>query len=125
MNEKYIRLRFPFLPCSVNKSYAGYKIRHKSNDYKAFEQKMKIYMSCDTRYEIEGDKWLSVKYIFTFPLYFKNGNIRKRDVANFEKTLSDSLSHNISWFFDEKIKELVMIKEDWEKESMEIIIYEI
>ena len=95
MQEKSIILSFPFLPCSTNKAYAGYPRRHKSDEYKSFEQWMTVYMRKFPKYEIEGNKWLSVKYVFYFPLFFKNGSIRKRDVSNFEKTLSDSLSHHI------------------------------
>lgn len=76
------------------------------------------------KFEISGNKWLSVKYVFYFPLFFKNGNIRKKDCANLEKTLSDCLSHHIPGFLDEKIKEIAMIKENSEEERMDIIIYE-
>ena len=125
MNEKSITIILPFLPCSVNKSYAWYKVRYKSNDYKLFEKEMIKAMSKIPKYEITWNKWLSVTYHFSFPLYYKNWNIRKRDVANFEKTLSDSLSHHIKWFKDEKIKEMRLLKHDSDKEESSIIIYEL
>ena len=128
MLEKSIILRFPFLPCSINEAYAWYPKRHKSYKYKAFERDMIKWMACNKRYEIEGNKWLSVKYIFHFSLFFKNGNIRTRDVSNFEKVLSDFFGnkvHGIKGFDDKKIKELVLMKEDSDKEKMEVIIYEI
>lgn len=124
MTEKSIILSFPFLPCSMNEAYAGFPRRHKSNKYKEFEKKMEIHMRKYPKFEIDGDRWLSVKYVFYFPLFFKNGNIRKRDLCNLEKTLSDCLAHHIPGFLDEKIKEIAMIKEDSEEERMDIIIYE-
>jgi Holliday junction resolvase RusA-like endonuclease len=123
--EKWILINLPFLPLSVNEAYAWYPKRHKSDKYKAFEVEMIKHMAKIPKYEITGNKWLSVKYIFHFPLLYKNGNIRKRDVSNFEKVLSDSLHYHIKWFDDEKIKQLEMIKEDSEKEWTEIFIYEI
>jgi len=77
------------------------------------------------KYEITGDKWLSIKYIYHFPLLCKNWKKKVRDLGNFEKVLSDTISHHIEWFEDHRIKQLYQEKIDSEKEFVEVFIYEL
>ena len=121
-----INLVLPFMPITVNKAYAGFIKRHKSNEYKDFEYKIeKYFLELWTKYEIIWNNWLSVKYDFHFPIYNKNWSIKKKDLWNYEKCLTDILSHHIPWFLDEKIKHISMSKWDNEKEYMEIEIKEL
>lgn len=123
--EKAIILTLPFLPPSVNEAYAGYPRRHKTDKYKKFERDIDIFFRKLPKYEIEGEKFMEVRYEFHFELFFKNGNIRKRDVGNFEKILSDTLAHHIVGFEDEKIAKLILTKFDDNKEYTNIFIAEL
>jgi len=94
LDHDQITLILP-LPISVNKAFAGNgKIRYKSGDYKAWILAAAACMRNYPNYQITGDKWLSVTYVFYMPTVCKNGNKRVVDVANREKALSDFLSWN-------------------------------
>ena len=126
MIEDKIKITLPFLPVSLNTAYSGYKVRHKSEKYKDFERKMlDFFVNYHRKYKIIWEKFLKVTYILKIPLFTKNGKIRKIDVANYEKVLSDTLAHHIEWFEDEKIKILNMEKINSEENITEIIIEEI
>lgn len=77
-----IQLILPF-PISVNKAYAWYPKRHKSNDYKKWEIEARNALRTQQKYTIEGDEWLSAMYIFHTQLHYKNGNKKVIDVANY------------------------------------------
>lgn len=125
-NMDKIKLHIPFMPISINKAYAGYPKRHKSNDYKEFEYKMeKYFLELWIKYEIEWNNWLSIKYDFYFPIYNKNWTIKKKDLENYLKVLNDTISYHIPWFLDEKIKHISMSKWESEKEYIEIEIKEL
>ena len=126
MQEKEIKITLDFLPPSVNEVYSWYRKRHKSQVYKDFMRDLEIFfMNHDKKYTIKDNEWLSIDYKFYFPLYFKNWNIRKKDVWNLEKTLTDWLSHFIEWFLDEKIKDIKLTKIDSDELKTEIIIKEV
>ena len=121
-----IKITLPFLPISVNTAYAGYRRRHKSEEYVSFFRQMtNFFEDYHTIYRITWDKFLKVTYIFKMPIYTKKGQIKKIDVANFEKVLSDTLGHCIEGFKDEKIKILCMEKIDSNENITEVIIEEI
>ena len=84
-----------------------------------------FFLNYHRKYKIIWEKFLKVTYILKIPLFTKNGKIRKIDVANYEKVLSDTLAHHIEWFEDEKIKILNMEKINSEENITEIIIEEI
>ena len=123
--EKAIILSLPFLPVSVNKAYAGYPKRHCSKEYKKFQREVALFFRKLPRYSIEGNKPLEVRYEFTMKVYCKNGNIKKQDLANLEKTLSDTLAHHIDWFKDEKIVKMTLLKINDSKETTNILIKEL
>lgn len=83
------------MPPSVNKAYAGFPRRHKSNEYKKWEIEAEKEMRTQERYTIEGDNWLSATYILHTDLHYKNGKKKVIDVANYEKITSDFLCHAI------------------------------
>ncbi len=104
-----ISLKLPF-PISVNKAYAWYPKRHKSNDYKKWETEARNALRTQQKYTIEGDEWLSAMYIFHTQLHYKNGKKKVLDVANYEKVLSDFLSHEIVWLEDHKFLTMTLTK---------------
>ena len=121
-----ISLILPFLPCSVNKAFAWYKIRHKSKDYKDFEKQMTHYfLTLWEKFEITGDNWLQFNYTLYMPLFYKNGNKKVIDIANYEKTLVDELCKNIKGFEDHKIKIIIWRKVESVKLETEIEILEL
>lgn len=121
-----IHLKIPLCP-SVNKAYAGFKIRHKSNDYKKWEILAWNSLKTQTKYSISWDSWLSATYILWIDLHCKNGNKRVIDCANYEKLTSDFLSHNIEWFKDHKLLSVHIMKKQKTggEDIMEILIDEI
>lgn len=121
-----IYLELPFMSISVNEAYSWKERRYKSDKYKEFELNIrKFFLERWETIRITWDEWLWVEYQFFFPLFNKNWTIKKKDVLNFEKVLTDSLSHYIEWFEDSKIKKSIIEKIDSETERIIIKIYEI
>ena len=80
-----MKIEFPFLPVSVNKAfYTDFrsKTRHKSSDYRSFIKEVEHYLPKE---KISGE--IEIELNFYFP------DRRKRDIANYEKTLTDTLVH--------------------------------
>lgn len=126
MLEKWIYITIDFMPPSVNEAYWWYRVRHKTDKYKDFLKRLELFfLQLDKTYSISWDSWLYVDYFFKFPLYFKNWKIRKKDLANYEKVLTDWLSHFIEWFNDEKIRIMKLEKYDSDKEGVVIKIEEL
>jgi len=124
MNEQQITLTLP-LPVSVNQAYSWFRIRHKSEKYKLWIELATIELRKQTKYRITGDNWLLVDYDFHFPIFNKNGSKKVKDVANYEKALSDFLADNITGFEDHKIKMIVMKKTDSKESYVNIKIKEL
>lgn len=121
-----IKLLIPFMSISVNWAYGWRVRRFKTNTYKEFENKMfKFFNELWERFEIIGNEWLEVRYIFYFPIYNKDWSIKKKDLENYLKTLNDSLSHHIQGFKDENIKHITLSKIDSKEEKIEIEILEL
>lgn len=121
---EYIILQLP-LPPSVNWLYAGYRVRHKSNEYKKWIEEAERELRRQTKYTIHGDEWLEVSYAYYMPIYNKNGSKKKVDVFNYEKSLSDFLEAHIEWFEDKKILKGNVEKIDSKERYVKIFIKEI
>ena len=125
MYNKTITVTLP-LPPSVNGLFAGMKRRFKSKKYKEWtalaEEQCQEELS---KYEINPDEWLYARYTFMMPLKCKNGNVKKRDVANYEKATSDFLADNIDGFDDMMIRKMSMEKVDSERNEVECTLTEI
>jgi len=125
MKERYIKLLLP-LPISINKAFCNAKKwRVKSDEYKNWEKLAYYELLKQPRFKIIWDKWLEVFYTYYMPIYTKNKKIKKIDVFNYEKVLSDFLEHNIEWFRDEKIKIWHISKHDSNRNEVEIYIKEV
>jgi len=123
MKEEYIKLILP-LPISINKAYAWYRKRHKSDDYKVWYYEAFAKLKEQTEYIIKWDAWLFVEYNFYTNIYTSKWK-RIVDVANFEKVLSDFLADNLIWFKDHKIKRMLLEKHNSQTNYVEIKIKEI
>lgn len=115
------------LPISVNKAYNNSKNwRIKSQFYKDYIKQLEFeFLQMEEKFKIIWDKWLEVKYDFYFKIYNKNWSIKTRDVFNFEKILSDSLSLFIEGFEDKKIKKWIIEKFNSNEEYVLITIKEV
>lgn len=121
MYSKEIKITLP-LPPSVNGLYAGMQRRFKSGKYKDW---IKLAAeSWDCKEAVNPDAWLKVRYNFHMPLWYKNGNVKKRDVANYEKAVSDFLGDHLSGFEDKMILDIRLVKIDSERDEVDIIINE-
>lgn len=128
-----IHLKIPLCP-SVNKAYAGFKIRHKSNEYKKWEILAENSLKTQLKYSISWDSWLSATYILWIDLHYKNWKKKVLDCCNYEKIVSDFLSGwkdktkaVIPWFEDHKLLSVHIMKKQktgWE-DLMEIMIDEL
>lgn len=125
--NKSINLELP-IPPSVNVAFAtNFKTgrRFKSKKYGEWERDAKIILdSHNAKYSIVGDEWLSVTYTFFMPIMCKNGNKKIKDVANYEKALTDFLCANIEGFQDHKITRMYLQKVDSPVERVVIEIQE-
>ena len=71
MKENEIKLNL-CLPPSINKCYAGYRVRHKSKEYKDWIEKAYIEMLNQKKYSVSWNNWLEATYNFYTTLFFKN-----------------------------------------------------
>lgn len=123
-----INIVIPFMSTSVNSSYSWKQRRFKSYEYQEFENKIEKFFLLrrnEEKIRITWDEWLWVEYKFYFKILNKNWSIKKKDLMNYEKTLTDSLSKYIEWFEDSKIKKAILEKINSDEEKIEIKIYEI
>lgn len=119
-----IKLTLP-IPISVNQAYAWKARRFKSKVYKEWEAEATAeYYRNWEEYSIEWDEWLEVNYKYFMPLHYKNWKKKVQDVFNYEKCLSDWISHNIEWFEDHKIKRWIVEKFESNRLEVEIEIKE-
>jgi len=124
-----IRMVLP-MPISVNAAYASFSSdkgvrRVKSAAYSLWKAEAANACLTQDSWEIEGDGWLEVTYTYYFSLFTKEGKKRIKDVANYEKVLSDFLAEVIQGFQDHKIKRIVLVKEDSPRNEVEVSIKEL
>lgn len=112
-----MKLTLP-IPPSVNCLYAGMQRRFKSGKYKNWIAEAETYPLPG---EINPSMWLEVTYTYYTPLYYKNGNVKMIDVANYEKALSDFLGHHLPGFDDKMILKIHLEKIDSERNEVEVV----
>lgn len=123
--EESIKITLP-IPPSLNWLYTWIKRRRKSDEYKDWISSVDVLFSkMDTKYTIHWNNWLEVEYEYFFSIYNKDWSIKKKDVFNYEKALSDVLTKHIKGFEDEKIKRWFVEKHDSEENTVNITIREI
>ncbi len=124
MKEDQIELSVT-IPPSLNKLFAWYPKRHKSDDYKDWETIVELELLDQIQYNIQWNEWLEVSYSYFMPIYYKNGKKKKIDVFNFEKALTDKLCKHIPGLKDEHIQWWHVWKFDSDRNKVKIIIKEI
>ena len=112
-------------PPSLNKLFAGYPKRHKSNEYEKWLRLASIELSKQTRYKIKWDEWLEINLTYFMPIYNKDWTKKTKDLDNYFKALMDFLWDNIEWFKDKNIKVIKAEKKDSDLWIVKIFIKEI
>lgn len=78
--------------------------------------------------KIVETEWYGAEYIFYFPIYCKNGNIRRKDVSNLIKYVEDPIMERVTTYEGKKIDdsrflEVSAMKVDSPEDKTEINIY--
>lgn len=102
MNRReYVKFEVQGLPPSANhalKQSRGGR-RYPSKEYKEWKE----LLSKLKPKKIISSEWYEVEREYYFPLYYKNGNIRRRDVGNFDKYADDEFCKYIETYEGEEI----------------------
>ena len=114
------------LPVSTNKA-VGHSRRggYKTQEYKDWEQ---LVMLTQKEKTIKCSEWYGVEMVYHFPIYYKNGNIRRVDGPNFDKYNIDIVLRRLKDKNGEEIDDCRLIewsgcKVNSEKEHTEITFY--
>lgn len=125
---RVLSFTLPLWP-SVNKCYTnkhhrkGGTSRAKSSEYRAWQKNVGNFLK-KQGYNITGDEWLKVRYVYKMPIYNKDATKKKVDAANYEKALSDTLQMYIPWFEDHKILKMLQEKVHSDGYLVDVYIYE-
>ena len=91
-----IHFTIPFLPPSVNSIYqiifSQRRVELKP-DVRQFKTRCKEYIP---RFNPNG-KFVNCDFTFSYPHYYKNGNLRKFDTQNLMKVLCDAIAEKGGW----------------------------
>lgn len=131
-NEMVYEFTIPFMSVSVNWMFAWIWRRFKSKEYKEFDTKMEEFMKTLPPMKVDPNKFMTVEYEFWFPIYNKNGTIKKKDIGNYEKGISDFFWRKdkkdkskylcIEGFEDQNISDLRLSKRNSDTEYIKVII---
>lgn len=113
------------IPPTLNKLFAGYPKRHKSDEYKQWLELASYELLQQERYKITGNEWLEVNLTYFMPIYNKNWTKKKKDLDNYFKAIMDFLWDKIEWFKDENIKVIKAEKKDSELWIVKLYIREL
>ena len=114
------------MPPSVNGLFAGKARRFKSKKYKEWIDLAEKELSGKLdKISINPEVWLKARIECYFPLYCKNGNPKKKDVANYEKAATDFLADRIQGFEDMMIIDNRQIKIDSDRNELVYTLEEV
>jgi Holliday junction resolvase RusA-like endonuclease len=119
-----MKIVLPFLPISTNQAFATNfktKRRFKSKDYAEFQRLVRVFVKPPCA--IPSSMKLKAHIQITRNWLTKDKRIKRIDIANYEKTLIDTLSE-ILGFEDSQIFEINMkkIQCDLNREKTEVLI---
>jgi Holliday junction resolvase RusA-like endonuclease len=126
MAKECVTFKLDLLPVSENKAIRMNKRGgYKTQDYKEWEEYVLLTLK---EQEICNSQWYETEIIFTYPIYYKNGNVRRKDAHNMIKYAIDTILHNKVVDEDgEKIDDCRIIGGSWTKcegdEGVEISFY--
>jgi len=125
--KECVTFKIDMLPVSENRairtsSRGGYKTK----EYKEWEEFILLTVKEQT---ICASEWYETEILYFYPIYFKNGNVRKKDAHNLIKYAIDTVLHNkVVDENGEKIDDSRILGGSWykydsDKESFEISFY--
>ncbi len=116
-----MKFKIPFKTPTINLMYITWSpkgscrtMRIKSKESKALSENIKEIVSRDQVETIYGELEVIIDIYSNW--YNKNGTIKKRDIANLEKFITDSIFNNLQDMDDKQIFRIVMNKKQSEKE---------
>jgi Holliday junction resolvase RusA-like endonuclease len=115
------------LPVSVNNAVRhSYRGSYKTNEFKEWDE----LVSYQKQQTINKSEWYGVEIVFHMPLYFKNGNIRRKDADDMLKyaidcTLKRVVDSDENSIDDSRIMEGNYTKVNDDHEYTEISFYTI
>jgi len=116
-----MKFRIPFKTPTINTMYATFHgHRVKSKEARELAKEVDLIVK-STPYEIiEGELEVTINIFSNW--YNKDGTIKKRDIANLEKFITDSIFVNLEDMDDKQIFKITMNKIHCSEESTEVEI---
>lgn len=116
-----MKFKIPFKTPTVNNMYVTWTpkgrsrpMRIKSKESKVQSEKIKDIILSNHTETIEGELRVTIDIYSNW--YNKDGTIKKRDIANLEKFITDSIFNNLQDMNDKQIFEVTMNKIQSDKE---------
>ena len=106
MKKDTITIEVPDVPVSVNGALKGAR-RFPSKEYKAWKDIVEE--SVPDKIKIQKSMWYEVIREYYFPLFYKNGNVRIKDVANYIKYADDELVKHLVTYEGDKVDDCQFI----------------
>ena len=101
MRNNTVTFEVPLLPVNVNRMK-----RYPTMEYKRWRDTV-----ADLPIQkIESAEWYGVERVFYFPLYYKNGNIRVKDVGNYIKYADDMFCKQLVTYDGEPIDDKKIVE---------------
>lgn len=129
MSNEKITFTIPGIPPSQNHAIkmttrGGYVRRYSSKELKTWQE---LVAYTTNEQQIVKSTWYGIDITYYLPLFYKNGNIRRKDIDNMIKYTIDSILERVKTtereeIDDRQIKELKAQKKDGE-ERTDIILY--
>ena len=116
------------VPPSSNMAYPTNfktKKRYKSQDALDWEKEAFAVLSKQKRFKCSGNEKLKVVYTFFTSWMTKKGKIKKKDIENYVKLLSDFLCKNIEGMDDCQFWEMTTKKMESDQDIVHVMISEI
>ena len=111
-----IKIEIPFKTPTVNLMYATFHgHRVKSKESRDLSKEVELIVRSTSTETIEGELIVEINIYSNW--YNKNGTIKKRDIANLEKFITDSIFAGLEDMDDKQIFKITMNKIQSEKEE--------
>jgi Holliday junction resolvase RusA-like endonuclease len=127
-----IQYKLPVPPSLNTAYYTDFKTRtrHKSKQAREWEKEAQVVLSSQKKYKVAGDEFLKVVYTFYTSWMTKGtkkepSKIKKKDLANYEKVLTDFLVKNIEGMDDSQVWEITLKKHHSPLDEVHILITEL
>lgn len=116
-----IKITIPFASQSVNKMYATFRgNRIKSRESREYSEKVKKVIENGSYEKLEGELNILIEIYSNW--YNKNKTIKKKDLANFQKSTVDSVFDALE-MDDSQIFKMILKKIQSNEEKSEITIW--